>query len=144
LIDIQFLIELGVGCSTAYLIYKETLKHLTARVNARNKQAALKAQDAQNPLQKYGSFLEIATQAADLLDKQAQTIAENCKKAGKNPMEDTGYNTVVKQCQEALKWKTRLESPLGQIADTFTFPMAKSLAGETIKTLARTMKGVSL
>jgi len=140
MLNIQFLAEFGGACTFGYLTLREILKHLSVRVQQRTKAQAVSAKEAANPLLKYNSFLEVATQAADLLDQQAQAIAKECEKQGKDPMQDTGYMTVVKQHQEALKWQTRLQSPFGQIADSMTFPVVKGMAADTVKSLSRMIK----
>ncbi len=131
-------LEFGAALTFSYLVLRQIFSYLKVRVQQKTKQATLGGQV--NPMARYSSFREIAMTASDLLDKEAQAIAEECRKGNKDPMQDTGYMHIVKQHQDALKWKARLDSPLGQIVDDIAFPLVKNLAGDSVKSLSKILK----
>jgi hypothetical protein len=120
------------------------LKKGTEILKERMKQKAVAAKqagvNASNPLAKYDSLHDFALSIEQGLDLQAKAISKECEKQHKNPMDDTGYQTVVGQYQQALLWRTRLEHPLGQVLDSFTFPLIKQAPTWIYKELPKMLR----
>ena len=94
-----------------------------------------------NPFARFNSFGEMAVNIANGLDLQAQEIAKNCEKAGKDPMQDTGYMTVVKDHQRALSYADKFQrNPAYMVLDNVGYPIVKNLGVDAIKMIQRWMK----
>jgi len=132
----------GIILTFRYLSMRKILEYRTRSIANRAKVQVAQGKNASNPLSNFQSFGEMAAQGETLLDEQVKKIAAECTKNGKNPMEDVGYNTVLKQYQTALAWRTRLESPMGRFVDSIAFPFAKDLSGSAIKRLMEVIQNV--
>lgn len=128
-------IWVGIFGTIFYLTLRKVLEYRKAALTNKAKVQIQQGKMGSNPLANFSSFGEMALQAESLLDEQCKKIASECEKNGKNPMDDTGYNTVLKQYQTALQWRARLESPFGRFFDTVAFPFARDLSGGAVKRL---------
>lgn len=111
-------------------------------VREKSKQTNIANVNTANPLAKFESFHDLASNMANGLDMQCQEIMTACNKGHIDYMKDTGYITVKKQYDTALAWKTRLENPLWSMADGMFYPLAREFGTGLVKQLPALMKGV--
>lgn len=94
-----------------------------------------------NVLNKYSSFHELLLSVEQGLDVQVQEIAARISDKKGDVINDTGYQTILNQYKQAQAWRIRFESPLGQIADGFAYPLARQLGGDLVKKVPSLLRG---
>lgn len=68
-------------------------------------------------------------------------IAKECEKKAINPMDDTGYKTVLDQYNSVSKLREKFESnPFYLLADTLGFPIVKSVLPDVQRLAKRWIK----
>lgn len=127
----------GAFVLTKFLNYRKVV------VVQKSKQTNAIVASGQNPLNKFDSFHDLLTNLEQGLDKQVQEIAAACSKENKNPMDDTGYTTVLNQYQTVNKWRVRFESPVYSILDSVGYPVVRSLGADFIKNAPKLLRGIT-
>lgn len=131
------LIYLGAFLIFGAYALKKTIEYLK---HYQTSKAKVTGGNLNNPLSRFDSFRDFLMNLENGLDLQAKQIAKECDKQHKNPMDDTGYTTVVKQYQDCQQWRTRLESPLGSMLDGFLYPIAKQAPNWLMKEATKLMR----
>lgn len=133
------LILLIVGSIVIVYTIKKVTEAYKIRKTIALKQTGKKGLMANLPDSAYEMLCQLETG----LDFQVQQIAEKCKKDGKNPMQDTGYMTVLNQYQSVKKWKERFESnPIFIMADQIGWPILKNILPDGLQAAKRLMKAI--
>ena len=98
-------------------------------------------QSKQGMLNLPDSAYELFSQMETGLDMQVQEISAKINKEGKNPMEDTGYQTILNQFNTVRQWKQRFESnPMFILADSIGWPILKNLAPDVMRSAKRLLR----
>ena len=89
------------------------------------------------------SAYQMLVQAEQGLDMQVAAIAEKCKIEKKNPMDDTGYNTVLNQYNRVSGLRQKFETnPLYMMVDQIGWPLVKLAGNEGLSMTKRLIKSI--
>jgi len=79
-------------------------------------------------LDKYDSFLELATSMESGLVFEMNSVGDQLKKDGKEPMQDAGYQKMINDLHKIQNYKHKLmNNPIYMLGDTIGFPILKGL-----------------
>jgi hypothetical protein len=109
------------------------------------KRAAVKAAPKPPPgqIKLPDSILDLLMSMEQGLQIQVDSIKKACEQKGEDPMKDTGYNTVLKQYQDTIKWRERFESnTVFMLVDQIGWPIIKSVVPDAVGAAKRLLKSV--
>ncbi len=130
------LLYIGVGFMTFRFIVLNIMKPV---MKYRETQYRLRvnAGGAGNPLMAYNSANEMLAASETGIIAQMKDIE---KQHSADPMQDQSYQILQNQRDRIVKWRTRLQNPIWNIADQTFFPIIKGVVPEVQKAVKRLMK----
>lgn len=130
------LIFLGIGFLTfrfiALNIFKPILKYRETQYRLK-----VNAGGSANPLMAYSSANEMLGASEAAIIVQMKDIE---KQHSGDPMKDQSYQILQNQRDRIVKWRTRLQNPLWNMADQTFFPILKGVVPDVQKAVKRFMK----
>lgn len=130
------LIYILVGFATfrfvALNIFKPILKYRETQYRLK-----VNAGGSANPLMVYNSANEMLGASEAAIIVQMKDIE---KQHTADPMQDQSYQILQNQRDRIVKWRTRLQNPLWNMADQTFFPILKGVVPDVQKAVKRFMK----